>query len=274
MNTGKIRRLAEITLGPLTVCRRLPAEAGGSRIYASAQVGGLKYLLKPARAWDAELLKIAAMLVRKNDVVWDIGANVGLFSRAASFHAGSEGKILSVEADSDAVALLFRTCRNIALGHAAITVLPVAVGASIGFVRFAIAKRARASNSIEGFGSTQTGGVREIRTLPSITLDHLLRHFSGPNVLKIDVEGAEVDVLEGSEKVLSEIRPLIYCEVAECSVPRVTEILMRNSYRIWDGADFESTSKKGIALCTANTVAIPSEKVDGYLQRAVSAVCR
>lgn len=265
MRTGKIRRLAEIVLGPLTVGRRLPAEYGGSRIYTSAQVGGLKYVLKPARQWDAELLKIATTLVRKNDMVWDIGANVGLFSLAAAFCAGNEGKVLSIEADTDAVALLVRTCRISAPGHATMTVLPVAVGASIGFVRFAISKRARASNSIEGFGSSQTGGVREIRTLPSVTLDHLLGHFAAPNVLKIDVEGAEVGVLEGSANVLKKIRPAIYCEVASSSVPRVTEILKQNSYRMWDGATFMNTSQEEISLCSENTVAIPIEKVGDYV---------
>jgi FkbM family methyltransferase len=156
MSVGVVRRFAEVVLGPLTIKRRLPLAAGSGLLVASARVGGLKYLLKRSADWDPELLNIASLLVKEGDSVWDVGTNVGLFSKAAAFHAGAAGSVLSIEADGDAVSLLNRTCRLRSPGHAEMTVLPVAVSDSVGFVRFAIAKRARASNSIEGFGSSQT----------------------------------------------------------------------------------------------------------------------
>jgi Methyltransferase FkbM domain len=45
-----------------------------------------------------------------------------------------------------------------------------------------------------------------------MTLDSLLDHFAAPQVLKIDVEGMELSVLAGAEKVL-EAGPTIFCEV-------------------------------------------------------------
>lgn len=163
-----IRRLTEILLGPVIVRRRLPAIHGGGMIVTSARVGGLKYLFRSAEHWDAQLLNVAQRLVRKGQIVWDVGANAGLFSKAAAYRAGSEGSVLSIEADLDAVKLLNKTCLHRLPGHAAMTVLPVAIGESVGIVRFSISKRARASNSIEGYGSSQTGGVAEVRTLPSV----------------------------------------------------------------------------------------------------------
>jgi FkbM family methyltransferase len=248
-------------LGPLTVKRRLPRAAGAGQLIASARVGGLKYLFKAAGDFDPELLRIAGLLIRKDDVVWDIGANVGLFSVAAAAHAGANGRVISVEADLDAVTLLNRTVQLRSAGHAAITVLPIAVGTAIGFVHFMIAARARAANAIKGYGSTQMGGVREERVLPSMNLDRLLEHFPAPQVLKIDVEGAENEVLLGAQSLLLHVRPLIYCEVASSNADDITALLRFHRYRIWDGATYDGRGAGEVTHSTHNTVAIPEEKV-------------
>jgi FkbM family methyltransferase len=260
--TSRIRTAAEILLGPVTIQRHLPASAGGGAIYASGRVGGLKYLLKPASAWDPELLWIAETLVRTGDSVWDVGANVGLFSRAAGHFAGSNGAVISIEADVDAVRLLNRTCQLSAPGHAAMTVLPIAVSEATGFIRFSIAKRARAANAIEGFGSTQTGGVKETRVLPCFPLDALLGHFRRPDVLKIDVEGAECMVLRGAETILRDIRPLIYCEVQDQSRAEVVGLLEGYGYVLRDGVDYRGGDDGAtVTSSTSNLVGIPQERV-------------
>lgn len=262
----RLRRATEVLLAPWVLKRRLPALAGGGLIVVSAKVGGLKFLIKPADRWDPNLLNIAALLVRNGNVVWDIGANVGLFSRAASFHAGDAGTVLAVEADLDAVALLNRMRTHIASGHAAIEVLPVAVSKVCGFVHFDIAMRARATNAISGYGSTQTGGVKETRTLPAVTLDYMLTHFRAPNVLKIDVEGAEVDVLFGASQLLDSSRPFVYCEVQGNTRSAVMEILEGYDYRLWDGDRFNGTPHTApVTASTSNILAAPKEKCHALL---------
>jgi len=200
--------------------------------------------------------------VRTGDSVWDVGANVGLFSRAAGHFAGPGGEVLSVEADVDAVRLLNRTCQLPAPGHAAMTVLPIAVSETTGFIRFSIAKRARAANAIEGFGSTQTGGVKETRVLPCFPLDTLLAHFRRPDVLKIDVEGAECMVLRGAETILRDIRPLIYCEVQDQSRAEVVGLLEGQGYALWDGIDYRGDGDgTTVGAATTNLVGIPQERL-------------
>jgi FkbM family methyltransferase len=221
----------------------------------------LKYLFKSSDLLDPELLRVAMRLVNKGDVVWDIGTNVGLFSVAAAAAAGPTGRVISVEADIDAVALLNRTCQLRSVGHAEMTVLPVAVGSANGFVKFAIALRARASNAIQGYGSTQMGGVSEIRTLPCITLDTLVDHFPAPHVLKIDVEGAELEVLRGATRLLSEVRPVIYCEVASKAREDVSALFREYRYRLWDGASFDGRFVGELSQAVNNTIAFPEEKV-------------
>lgn len=252
MPTGLLRGIAERLLGRITLVRSLPTEVGG-RIVVNTRVGGLKYLFKAPRQWDPELLRIAGALVRPADRVWDVGANVGLFAMAARHQAGPEGTVLAMEADHDAVSLLFATARRSGDGF---TVLPIAVSHQDGFVRFAIAKRARAANAIEGFGSTQTGGVLETRTLPSRSLDSLLDHFPAPTVLKIDVEGAELGVLRGASRVLSEFRPRIYCEVTGQTRTDATQLLHGFGYETFDGESFGTPQPREVGPETTNLVAV------------------
>ena len=170
--------------------------------------------------------------------------------------------MISIEADIDAVALLNTTVKMRAPSDAKMTVLPVAISATCGFVQFQIAARARAANAMVGFGSTQMGGIREVRTLPSVTLDELLNHFPPPKVLKIDVEGAELDALRGARGLLSVARPRIYCEVAGRTAEEVTSILHSHKYRIWDGAHFDGRFVDEIDIASDNSVAIPEEKTN------------
>ncbi len=252
--TGLLRRFAERVLGSITFSRRLPVVSGGGRLIVNARVGGLKYLFKQSKAFDPELLRIAEVLVRPGDCVWDVGANVGLFSMAACYHSGGSGTTLSIEADKDAVSLLFKTARE---AGGRLTVLPVAVSDQDGFVRFAIARRARAANAIEGYGSTQTGGVLEVRTLPAWRLDSLAKHFEKPNVLKIDVEGAELDVLRGAGNLLIESKPRIYCEVTDTTRMDVVTLLQTAGYAVCDGESFGTGNQRAVSTGTTNLVAMP-----------------
>ena len=162
---------------------------------------------------DPVVLRLVAETVRPGDTVWDIGANVGLFSFAAAVAAGPDGRVLSVEADTVLVGLLRRSAAA-GTRHAPVEVLPAAVAEECGVARFCIAKRNRSTSHLDGFGTTQTGGIRATELVPTIALDWLASHFPPPDVIKIDVEGAEVGVLSGGPAVLR-AHPRIICEVAK-----------------------------------------------------------
>jgi len=94
----------------------------------------LRYLKPRLTAVDPTLLGLAREVVRPGAVVWDVGANVGLFSFAAASVVGPAGRVVALEPDSWLVGLLRRSA---ALnGHLApVEVLPVAVSDSVGVGR-------------------------------------------------------------------------------------------------------------------------------------------
>jgi FkbM family methyltransferase len=212
--------------------RRLPPPFHGARIYVSTE-GGLRYLTKRMAAVDPPLLRLAAEVVRRGDTVWDIGANLGLFSFAAAALAGKEGKVLAIEPDTDLARLLRRSAEGNP-DHAPVEVLPAAVCDESSVARFHIARRNRATSHLAGFGSTMTGGTRSTRLVPTVTLDSLGATFPAPDVIKIDVEGAELLVLAGGGSVLSRL-PVVICEVSRQNAVPVAEILAGHGYTLYDG---------------------------------------
>jgi FkbM family methyltransferase len=240
--------------------RRLPAEFGDLTILVSPDAS-LKYWRRDLRRTDCDLLNTAKSLVGSRDVVWDIGANVGLFSIAAAGLAGNGGRVLAIEPDPWLSELLRRSAGLNRYCGCSIDVLQVAVGDHMGEAVLNIARRGRATNFVSGYrSSSQTGGVRAVVKVASITLDGLLENWIAPSVVKIDVEGAEASVLRGAKKLLRDVRPKIICEVSEENREPVTSILTLAGYALYDAARAWSWPEQ-IAICAWNTIALPIGEV-------------
>jgi hypothetical protein len=91
-----------------------------------------------------------------------------------------------------------------------------------------------------------------------MTLDSLLSHFPSPDVLKIDVEGAELRVLNGALKLLKSARPRIYCEVCSRTRDDVVALLQGFGYRLSDGANYGDAGANQVSAATTNIVALPN----------------
>jgi FkbM family methyltransferase len=176
-----LRSAAERASHRVVVRRRLPPPFASARIYVSTE-GGLRYLARSMAAVDPALLRLAAEVVRPGDTVWDVGANLGLFSFAAAAAAGPAGRVLAVEPDTDLAGLLRRSAAG-NTGHAPVEVLPAAVSSELSVARFHVARRNRATSHLAGFGSAMAGGVRSTHLVPTVTLDWLAARFPVPDVL-------------------------------------------------------------------------------------------
>jgi FkbM family methyltransferase len=252
-----LRPALERTTHRVVIRRRLPPPFGAARIYASSE-GGLRYLRPSMAGVDPSLLSLAAEVVRPGDTVWDIGANLGLFSFAAAVAAGPAGHVLAVEPDTVLVRLLRRSAR-VNRAHAPVQVLPAAVADDLSVARFHIARRNRSTSHLDGFGTSQAGGVRATELVPTVTLDWLAAQFRAPDVIKIDVEQAEMAVLSGASSVLRAALPTIICEVASRNATAVRDLLTAHGYILYDG-DQSSAERVPTAGAPPTTLAVSGSR--------------
>jgi predicted RNA methylase len=93
-----LRKLAERLSRGKAFKRRLPPQFGNTPIFVSPDAQ-LKYMKITNAAFDVDLLNIACKYIHEGDIVWDIGANIGVFSLASASIVGSQGYVLAVEPD-------------------------------------------------------------------------------------------------------------------------------------------------------------------------------
>jgi FkbM family methyltransferase len=255
-----IRKTMERLMRGRTFIRALPKRYAPTRLYVSPD-SQMKYVLPGERAFDAELLQIVDLWIRPNSVVWDVGANIGVFGFAAASIA-RHGKIIAIEPDCWLANLMIQSKMIPENSQLQIEILCAAISNSVGVETLQIAMRGRASNSLAiAGGRTNQGGSRCEFSTVTLTLDWMLEYFAPPTFVKIDVEGAEQLVLEGASRLLSEIRPIIYVEVGKTQASSVSEMLQSFCYQLYDPLDSDLT--RPLESCGFNTLAIHPASLAG-----------
>jgi FkbM family methyltransferase len=164
--------------------------------------------------------------------VWDIGANVGVFSVVAALHA--DVRVVAVEADAWLGQLLRRTAALPAYRPGAIDVLIAAIAARDGVEQFQIAERGRASNAlVSAGGRSMMGGTRAVQLVPVLRLDTLAASLGAPDFIKIDVEGAETQAIEGALALLEAKRPIIYAEIGSDQFAAIADLIAPIGYAMF-----------------------------------------
>lgn len=136
----------------------------------------------------------------EGNVFVDVGANIGLYSFYAAQKVGKNGKVLSIEPSFREYR---RLLKNIELNKVN-NILPFncIVSEANDIVKFSIEDRHTGMNKI---ANNTTGNIREIL---SFKLDFIIELFSISKIdlIKIDVEGAEMLVINGMKSLLHEQR--------------------------------------------------------------------
>lgn len=173
--------------------------------------------------------KSIAQYLRPGMVFYDVGANIGFFTLAAARLVGETGKVFSFEPDAEtAVRLRSNASHN---GFAWVSVIEAALWSRAGEVSFATADASVSPD--HGVGRVTKIAESHSIAVAATTLDDFCKDHAAPDLLKCDVEGAEVEVLRGAAHLLRDHHPAIICELhsSECEAG-VCDILTQNSYRV------------------------------------------
>lgn len=186
-----LKRAHEFILDHLPGDHLVATLPGGERIRAAARYRQL--------SWNPQEYRAFRTAVAPGAIVLDVGANVGSYTLLFALWAGRTGRVFAFEPAPEA--------RKGLRLHAALNgisdrveIVAAAASSGIGSARFHI-DGASGTNALSVNGEGATPGFIDVETT---TIDGFCESRNlHPDVIKIDVEGAELDVLRGARRVLA-----------------------------------------------------------------------
>jgi FkbM family methyltransferase len=150
-------------------------------------------------------------------VVYDIGANVGFYTLLAAVTAGETGKVIAFEPSPRNVAYIQR---HVQLNHLKnVRVFEAAVSDSMREAFFDF-------GASIATGHLADSGALKVRV---VSLDALLAggEIPPPDFIKVDVEGAEYEVLRGAKHLLERHRPTLFLDTHQREAHEPTVALLQ-----------------------------------------------
>lgn len=178
------------------------------------------HLVRFGKSFETGMLDLFCSRLSPGATVIDVGANVGMYSMAASRLVGPQGLVLAYEPDPVSFAVLRRNleangCTNVRAFPLALSDRPGHVSLSVPDVVQARYAYGDSFHSMTPLAEGDEGGIE------CVTLD---AHLAGigiarADVMKVDVEGAELGCLKGASGLLwGAGRPflMLECDEALC----------------------------------------------------------
>ncbi|MDN5858392.1 MAG: FkbM family methyltransferase, partial [Pseudonocardia sp.] len=175
---------------------------GGGRFRAHPGDGYWMRILLARRRYEPELLPVVTAAVEAGIPFLDCGANLGWWSVVAGAGTKDPAMVLAVEASPATYQALVANSR---LNRDSFTSRQVAVWSRSGDVVDFVEARESAASGVARTRTSETVGGH-VEQVPTATLDELLAAVApdgGAVLCKLDVEGAEIEVLGASERIRS-----------------------------------------------------------------------
>jgi FkbM family methyltransferase len=219
-------------------------------------------------AYEPNEMAFVDRYLRPGMVAVDAGANQGWYTLLMAGCVGPRGRVIAVEPSPRERSLLDDNLRANHLGQ--VTVRVEALGDTDGTITLHLADPEHGGhNTVGGFvycGVSEAAAI----TVPRRRLDDVLEQcgISGVDLVKIDVEGAEVGLLAGATNLLRSVRPLLLIEANAASLEAAGTSLsaLLAEIRCHDYAlcPFDSDTGRPTAharTLSSNIVAVPAERI-------------
>jgi FkbM family methyltransferase len=224
-----------------TLARRAVPE--GTRVSVQVRSGlgtGLVLLVDPryeahyaAGLYENALLECLASHLNPRCVLYDVGAHIGFVAMIGARLVGTEGRVFAFEADPQNLSRIRGHAKLNSLRQ--IEVIGSAVWCEHKTLSFRCASNDSSRNTGAVVGLTVTSNVNQFIRIPAVTLDGFARGHRVPDLIKIDVEGAESEVLRGAEMLFHDTKPVLICEVHSAQASEnVSKWLAERGYQwVW-----------------------------------------
>ena len=159
------------------------------------------------RDHDREAVDYLVGQLPETGVALDVGANVGLYTVPLARKAGRVFAFEPLPANYE------RLGKNVSANNldSSVACLPTALGATNGtIVLEPTSPGGRTGNAAQAQPGSPTGVEVPIRRLDDVALELGVRQC---DVVKVDIEGGELEFLRGGEQFLREHMPVIYLEL-------------------------------------------------------------
>jgi len=159
-----------------------------------------------------DLQSFLSSTVKEGNIFYDVGANVGFFSLLAARLVGTTGRVISFEPLPDNLVNLRENAERNQFPN--VQILPFALGATNEEQIFQVSERPTwgklKSAGHDAPDKYLTDIKVTVRRLDDLLIDGVIQP---PDFVKIDVEGAEVEVIEGAQETLIRHRPTLIIEL-------------------------------------------------------------
>ncbi|MGF1539575.1 MAG: FkbM family methyltransferase [Pleurocapsa sp.] len=160
--------------------------------------------------YEVPIQNIFAQQLKAGDVFYDIGANVGFFTIIAAKLVGNKGKVYAFEPGKDnASSIRHNATLN---DFSQIEVIEKAVAETSGQGELLLAKYSGGHALATADAPPDLAGKV---TVDLVSIDELIaqNQIAPPNFVKVDVEGAELEVLKGMKETIKTYQPTIIYEI-------------------------------------------------------------
>lgn len=190
--------------------------------------------------YEPDLVRAIREAVGSDGVYLDVGAHIGIHALSVALHA-PHGSVIAVEAAPDSAAKIARTARSCGIRN--VSVVAKAAGPECGeIVIYGDPVFHEQDVSVR---SAFTAGSA-LFTAPVVPLDDELSYLERLDVVKVDIQGSELDALRGMASLLTRLRPKLVIVEEDDTMLRLAGIgpddirqfmsgLGYGRYDLWDG---------------------------------------
>lgn len=191
----------------LTPDLALTRQANGLLLYVDPQDETMSAHLIGYGYWEPNVYAVISSLISPNDVVIEVGANVGYYTVAMGVMVGSGGRVHSFEANPRLAGMVDRSVYINGLKDR-VTVHAKAVLDAAGSIRFERSRKRSGWGHVTQW-TQQAFDDSEVLEVEATTLDSLA--LARVNLIRLDAEGSEAFILRGAAAVLAANPDIVIC---------------------------------------------------------------